>query len=73
MGRDGRNRRYGAGQGELQLDVRMYEVDKTRETNAGVVLPSSMTVFNLSSEINSILAQCQPDKGAPRERSGTRG
>ena len=41
---------------ELLLDVRMYEIDKTRATNVGVVLPGSTTVFNVPSEVNSILA-----------------
>lgn len=65
-----------AGRSELQLDVRMYEIDRTRETNVGAVLPSSTTVFNVPSEINYILdpcEQCQPDKAAPCERSGTCG
>jgi len=44
-----------AGRSELQLDVRIYEIDRTRETNVGVVLPSSTTVFNVPSEINNIL------------------
>jgi general secretion pathway protein D len=45
-----------AGRSELQLDVHMYEIDKTRATNVGVVLPSSTTLFNVPSEINNILA-----------------
>ncbi len=44
-----------SGRSELQLDVRMYEIDRTRETNVGVVLPSSTTVFNVPSEINNIV------------------
>lgn len=44
------------GRSELQLDVRIYEIDKTRTTDVGVVLPSSTTMFNVPSEINSILA-----------------
>ena len=44
-----------AGRSVLELDVRLYEVDRTKATNVGVVLPSSTTVFNLPSEINSIL------------------
>jgi tetratricopeptide (TPR) repeat protein len=44
-----------AGRSELQLDVRVYEIDKTRATNVGVVLPSSTTLFNVPSEVNSIL------------------
>ncbi len=43
------------GRSVVQLDVRLYEIDKTKATNVGVVLPSSTTVFNVSSEINSIL------------------
>ena len=45
-----------AGRSQLLLDVRMYEIDKTRATNVGVVLPGSTTVFNVPSEVNSILA-----------------
>jgi type II secretory pathway component GspD/PulD (secretin) len=44
-----------AGRSELQLDVHIYEIDRTRATNVGVVLPGSTTVFNVPSEINSIL------------------
>jgi general secretion pathway protein D len=43
------------GRSVLQLEVRLYEIDKTKATNVGVVLPSSTTVFNVPSEINSIL------------------
>ena len=43
------------GRSMLELDVCLYEIDKTKATNVGVVLPSSTTVFNVSSEINSIL------------------
>jgi hypothetical protein len=43
------------GRSELQLDVRMYEIDRTKATNIGVVLPSSTTLFNVPSEVNSIL------------------
>jgi general secretion pathway protein D len=39
----------------LELDVRLNEIDKTKAANVGLVLPSSTTVFNLPSEINSIL------------------
>ena len=44
-----------AGRSVLELDVRLNEIDKTKATNVGVVLPSSTTVFNVPSEINSIL------------------
>lgn len=43
------------GRGEIQLDVRMYEVDRTKATNLGVILPNQLTVFNVYSEANSIL------------------
>ena len=43
------------GRSVLQIDVRLYEIDKTKATNVGVVLPTSTTVFNVLSEINSIL------------------
>lgn len=43
------------GRSVLQLDVRSYEIDKTKATNVGVVLPTSTTVFNVPSEINGIL------------------
>lgn len=44
-----------AGRSELQLDVRVYEIDKTRARNVGVALPSSTTLFNVPSAVNSIL------------------
>lgn len=45
-----------AGRSELLLDVGVYEVDKTRSPNVGVVLPNSATLFNAKSEIDSIIA-----------------
>jgi type II secretory pathway component GspD/PulD (secretin) len=45
-----------AGKSELLIDVGLYEVDKTRNPNVGVVLPNSATLFNAKSEINSIIA-----------------
>ncbi|MHB1958101.1 MAG: hypothetical protein ACYCO5_03615 [Acidobacteriaceae bacterium] len=45
-----------AGRSELQLEVHLYEVDQSKMTNVGVVLPSSATVFNVPSELNSVLA-----------------
>ena len=44
------------GRSEVQLDVGVYEVDKTRSPNVGVVLPNSASLFNAKSEINSIIA-----------------
>lgn len=43
------------GRSVLELDVHLYEIDKTKATNIGIVLPASTTVFNVPSEINSIL------------------
>jgi general secretion pathway protein D len=45
-----------AGRSEIQLDVGVYEVDKTRNPNVGVVLPNSATSFSAKSEIDSIIA-----------------
>ena len=44
-----------SGRSVVQLEVRLYEIDKTKVTNVGVVLPASTTIFNVPSEINSIL------------------
>lgn len=43
------------GRSELQLEVQLYEIDKTKMTNVGVVLPTTATIFNVPSEVNSIL------------------
>lgn len=43
------------GRSVLELDVRLYEIDKTKATNVGIILPSSTAMFNVPSEINSIL------------------
>jgi len=45
-----------AGRSEFQLDVGVYEVDKSSSPNVGAVLPNSATLFNAKSEIDSILA-----------------
>ena len=45
-----------AGHSELQIEVQVYEIDRTKETNAGITLPNSATLFNFDSEINSIIA-----------------
>lgn len=44
------------GRSEVLLDVRVFEVDRSKQTDVGVVLPSSATLFNVRSEVNSILA-----------------
>ncbi|MGB9032248.1 MAG: hypothetical protein WCC27_19140, partial [Acidobacteriaceae bacterium] len=43
------------GRGELQLDVRMYEIDRTKAVNLGAILPNQTTVFNVYSEARNIL------------------
>ncbi len=43
------------GRSELQVDVRMYEIDRTKAVNLGVVLPNQTTVFNVYSEARSLL------------------
>ena len=43
------------GRSVLELEVRLFEIDKTMATNVGIILPSSTTMFNVPSEINSIL------------------
>jgi hypothetical protein len=43
------------GRSVVQLEVHLYEIDKTKATSVGIVLPTSTTVFNVPSEINSIL------------------
>lgn len=39
----------------VELEVDLYEIDRIKATNVGMILPSSTTVFNVPSEINSIL------------------
>ncbi len=43
------------GRGEIQLDVSMYEVDRTRATNIGAIIPTQTTLFNVYSEASSLL------------------
>lgn len=45
------------GRPELQLDVRMYEVDRTKATNVGAILPNQWTLFNVFSEARQVLQQ----------------
>ncbi len=45
-----------AGQSDMQLDVNVYEIDRAKERDAGVILPNSATLFNLQSEADNILA-----------------
>ncbi|HUY81070.1 MAG TPA: hypothetical protein VMU92_05050 [Acidobacteriaceae bacterium] len=41
----------------VQLDVRLYNIARTRSVNIGVQLPQQTTLFNIPSELNSIIAQ----------------
>jgi general secretion pathway protein D len=43
------------GRSEVQLDVRMLEVDRTKAVNLGVILPNQTTVFNVYSEARNVL------------------
>ena len=47
------------GKSQIRLDVRMYSVDKTRNMDLGVILPNTTTLFNIPSELNSVIAQNQ--------------
>lgn len=44
------------GRSELLLDVRMFEVDRTKAVNLGMILPNQTSVFNVYSEARNILA-----------------
>lgn len=47
------------GRSEIQVEVRLYEVAKTKSLNAGIELPQQATLFNIPSELNSVLSQNQ--------------
>ena len=44
------------GHSELWIEVHVYEIDRTKDTNAGITPPNSVTLFNVRSEINSLIA-----------------
>ncbi len=44
------------GRSEVQLEIHVFEVDRSHEADAGVVFPNSATLFNVRSEVNSALA-----------------
>ncbi len=44
------------GKSEVLLDVKIYQVDKTRTAVVGVQPPQSTTVFNVTSELDSVIA-----------------
>lgn len=45
------------GRSEIQIDVRLYSIAKTKTQNIGIELPQQTTVFNIPSELNSIISQ----------------
>jgi general secretion pathway protein D len=45
------------GHSVVQIEVRLYDVAKTKSQNIGVQLPQQITVFNIPSELNSIISQ----------------
>jgi general secretion pathway protein D len=47
------------GHSEVQVDVRLYSIAKTRSLNIGLQLPQQSTIFNVPSELNSILQNNQ--------------
>lgn len=47
------------GHSVIQLDVSLYNIAKTRTRNVGVQLPQQATVFNIPSELNSVISQNQ--------------
>jgi general secretion pathway protein D len=47
------------GKSEVLLDVKIYEVENTRTRLYGIQLPQSTTVFNVPSELNSVISSNQ--------------
>jgi general secretion pathway protein D len=45
------------GKSEVLLDVKIYEVENTKTRLYGIQLPQTTTVFNVSTELNSVIAQ----------------
>jgi general secretion pathway protein D len=45
------------GKSEVLLEVKIYEVASTRTRTVGVQLPQTTTVFNVSTELNSVISQ----------------
>ena len=44
------------GKSEVLLDVKIYDVENTRTTVIGVQLPQTTSVFNVTSEVNSVIS-----------------
>jgi general secretion pathway protein D len=47
------------GRSEVQLDVRLYSIAKTRTANIGMQLPQQATIFNVPTELNSVISNNQ--------------
>lgn len=47
------------GHSQVLLNVRVYEIDKSRTRNIGIQLPQQTTVFNVPTELNSVLKNNQ--------------
>jgi len=45
------------GKSEVLLDVKIYEVENTKTLLYGLQLPQTTTVFNVTSELNSVISQ----------------
>ena len=43
------------GRSQVLLDVRVYEIQRTRNTNIGAQVPQQFNAFNLNSEVNQVL------------------
>lgn len=43
------------GKSQLLLEVRLFEIARTRTSNVGVQLPQQFTAFNVQSELNSVI------------------
>jgi general secretion pathway protein D len=43
------------GHGEIELDVRLYNLAQQRTVNVGVQLPTQTSIFNIPTELNSVL------------------
>jgi hypothetical protein len=43
------------GESQILLDVKMYEISRTRTVDQGVLLPSGTTIFNVPSEVRNII------------------
>jgi hypothetical protein len=47
------------GRSEVMLDVRMFQLARSKTRNLGLQLPQTFTLFNVPSEVNSIIQQNQ--------------